>query len=172
MRFFTTIVFLFIIRTWNGTLTAVNQYMLTFLKKFLKRFKISTGKAFTRFQRLQKNDFQKMYPTVDSSQKIPANNYFQIIQDENKHGLCIFKHIVFVIASWTYTLFAAYGITSNILFPLNLKIEEQSIKTVQGKTRCGKKLRFSAFKMLISLSVHNEDKVNNFIPNIYNLYNA
>jgi hypothetical protein len=72
---------------------------------------------------------------------------FQIVQDKYKHGLCIFKYLVFVCTCWADTLFAGYGVSGNILVPLNLKIEEKPIETRYRKTRSGQKLRFIALNL-------------------------
>jgi len=164
--FFTTVVlFLHLIIRWagNGTLTAINEKILTFIEKFLKRFKVPAWQAFTGFECFQKNLLQKMYPKVSLRLIHPKHCclsflqtiVFQVKQNENKHGLTIFKHLVFVYSLGAYTLFASYGIPSNVLVPLNLKIEEKLIKTGQRETCCGLKLRFIALKILICLSLHN-----------------
>ena len=96
---------------------------------------------------------------VDSSRtclpEIPANNYFSDKKVKNKHALRVFKHLVFVNSRRTQTLLSGYSISSDILVPLNLKIDEKPIKTGKRKTCGGQKLRFMALEILIGLSLHN-----------------
>ena len=164
--FFTAVVlFLYLIIQWtgNGTFTAIKQNILTLFKKFLQRFKVSTRKTFTCLQSFQQNLLQKMYPQICLWLTHPKHGclrflqtiVFQIIQDIHEHTLRIFKHLVFVHSRRTNSLFPSYGIASNILVPLNLKIEEELIKTGQRKSSCGLELSAIAPKISIGLSLHN-----------------
>jgi hypothetical protein len=104
--FFTAIVlllYLIIRRTGNGTLTAINENILTLLKKFLKRFKVPTGKTFACLERFQENGLQPMYPKISLWLIHPEHGclrflqtvIFQIIQI-NTSMLCASSNTLFL----------------------------------------------------------------------------